>query len=714
MKKIFFTAMACLAVTSIYAQKPAKAFNDPSLSINERIAGLLHQLTLEEKISLLGYNSKAVPRLGISSYNWWNEALHGVARAGNATVFPQAIGMAASFNPDLLSACAAAISTEARAKYNLALQKDAHLQYMGLTFWSPNINIFRDPRWGRGQETYGEDPFLTAAMGTGFVKGIQGNDPLHLKAAACAKHFAVHSGPESERHGFNAVVDEKDLRETYLYAFKKLVDANVEAVMCAYNRVNNEPCCTGNTLLRDILRNEWHFKGHIVTDCGALNDISRNHKTLPDDVQVAAAAIRAGINVDCSDLLQVNVKKAIDRHLLTEGEVDSSLSKSLRTEIKLGFFNDRTSSPYASYGEDSIANAYHRLLAAKMAQQSMVLLKNERNVLPLDKAKFPAIMIVGPNAASLDALLGSYHGVSNKAVNFVEGIVNAVGSGTRVEYDMGCDYKDTSRFGGIWAAGNADVTIAILGLTPVYEGEEGDAFLAEGGADRKSLRLPAAHIAYLKALRKRTKTPLIAVLNSGSAVDISEIAGYADAILLAWYPGEEGGNALADILFGKVSPSGRLPVTFYNSLDDLPAYNDYSMSKRTYRYFTGKVQFPFGYGMSYTAFGYQWVKKPVIVRDSILFSARIKNTGNYDGDEVVQVYVRYPSYPGMPLKELKAFKRVSLKIGDEEVVEFAIPLTELKKWDITKHQWKLYSGDYEIATGGDSSAGRLSATLPVK
>ncbi|HNP43990.1 MAG TPA: glycoside hydrolase family 3 N-terminal domain-containing protein [Panacibacter sp.] len=699
-----------LPAALLFAQNN-QPFRNSRLSVDERVNDLLKQLTLEEMVSLLGYNSKAVPRLGIPAYNWWNEGLHGVARAGNATIFPQAIGMAASFNDVLLTQVASCISTEARAKYNLAEKSGTHLQYMGLTFWSPNINIFRDPRWGRGQETYGEDPFLTATMGTAFVKGIQGEDPLHLKAAACAKHFAVHSGPESLRHGFNAVIDEKDLRETYLYAFKKLVDAKVESVMCAYNRVNNEPCCTGNTLLHDILHTEWGFKGHVVTDCWALSDIYTTHKTLPNSVAVAAAAIKAGVNLDCSNLLQDDVVNAVNQKLLTTQEVDTALAGILRTEIKLGFFDDNQSSFYKSYGADSIANDYHRSLARTMAQQSMVLLKNNKNILPLDKSKYPAIMIVGPNAASLDALIGNYHGVSNNAVNFVEGITNAAGPETRIEYDMGCDYKDTVHFGGIWAAGNANITVAMIGLTPVYEGEEGDAFLAEGGGDRKSLSLPASHIAYMKALRKGTKTPIIAVINAGSAVDVSAIADYADAIILAWYPGEEGGNALADILFGKVSPSGHLPVTFYNDFSDLPPYEDYGMKGRTYRYFTGKTQYPFGFGLSYSNFSYQWMKKPALVKDSLLFSVKINNTGAYNADEVAQLYIHYPAAVNMPLRELKAFKRVYIESKGSAIVSFAIPVAELQKWDDATHSWKLFPGSYQIVAGSNAEDEKLSAVI---
>lgn len=702
-------SLALLISFSSFAQNNTPAFRNAALPMEKRVADLLKQLTLEEKVSLLGYNSKAVSRLGIPAYNWWNEGLHGVARAGNATVFPQAIGMAATFNTALLQECANVISTEARAKYNLTAGKGKAFQYMGLTFWSPNINIFRDPRWGRGQETYGEDPFLTASMGVSFVKGIQGNNPSMLKAAACAKHYAVHSGPEKDRHGFNSVVSEKDLRETYLYAFHKLVDSGVEAVMTAYNAVNGEPVSTNKHLLQDILRGEWKFKGHVVTDCGALNDIYDFHKTLPSGVEVAAAALKTGINLDCSNVLQKDAIKAIEQNLLTEKEVDSALAHLIRTQIKLGFFDNKANTKFASYGVDSVDNAYHRLLARKMAQQSMVLLKNNNNLLPISTKKYPQIMIVGPNAASLDALLANYHGVSTSAVNVVEGITRAVGPGTRIEYDMGCDYKDTTRFGGIWAAGNADITIAVLGLTAVYEGEEGDAFLSENGADRKNLSLPASHIAYLKALRKGTQTPIVVVINAGSAVDVAEIAPYADAVIMAWYPGEEGGNALADIVFGKVSPSGRLPLTFYQSFDDLPDYKSYAMKGRTYRYFDGKVQYPFGFGLSYSSFDYSWKQQPVVKNDQINFSVKIKNTGKMEADEVAQVYIRYPQQDGMPLKELKSFSRISLQPNKESIANFSIPVSELKKWD--NDGWKLFSGEYKLVVGSNSADEKLVAVI---
>ncbi|MFD0764788.1 glycoside hydrolase family 3 C-terminal domain-containing protein [Mucilaginibacter lutimaris] len=672
--------------------------------LDTRVKDLISRLTLEEKISLLGYNSKAVPRLGIPAYNWWNEALHGVARAGEATIFPQAIGMAATFNDDLLKQVSTVISTEARAKYNLSTSMGRRLQYMGLTFWTPNINIFRDPRWGRGQETYGEDPFLTSRMGNAFVKGLQGNDPHYLKASATAKHYAVHSGPEAGRHEFNVTIDEKDLRETYLYSFKYLVDGGVESIMCAYNRVNSEPCCTSNALLKDILINEWKFKGHVVTDCGALDDIYLRHKSQPDQVIVAAEAIKAGVSLDCSTLLQNDVMEAIKRGLLKTGDVDKALSATLRTQFKLGFYDDARLNPYHAYGADSVHNSQHVALARKVAQQSMVLLKNNNNVLPLNKSKYSSYMVVGPNATSYDALIGNYHG-AGKVVNFVEGITAAVGPAARVEYDLGADNRDTTHFGGIWAAGNADVTIAVLGLSPVNEGEEGDAFLAAGGGDKLDINLPASHIAFLKKLRKDVKKPIIAVITAGSDVDIDAIAPYADAVILAWYPGEQGGNALADIIFGDVSPSGRLPVTFYKSLSNLPDYKNYEMKGRTYRYYNGEVQYPFGFGMSYTNFTYTpvgQVKKSYTSADSIHVNVSIKNTGHYNGDEVVQAYIQYPQQDRMPLKELKSFKRVSVAKSSEQTLSINIPIKELQKWDLASHGWKIYPGEYKLVLGSNS------------
>jgi beta-glucosidase len=693
-------------------------FRNPSLPAADRINDLLSRLTLEEKVSLLGYRSKSVDRLSIPAYNWWNEGLHGVARAGEATVFPQAIGMAASFDAPLLRVLAGTISTEARAKYNLSTSAGRHEQYMGLTFWSPNINIFRDPRWGRGQETYGEDPFLTATMGTAYVKGLQGDDPHYLKAAACAKHFAVHSGPEAIRHTFDAIVDEKDLRETYLFAFKRLVDSGVESVMCAYNRVNGEPCCTGPTLLHHILRDEWHFSGHVVTDCGALDDIFERHKVLPGPVETAAAAIKAGVDLDCSDILQQDALRAVEKGLLRRQDVDSALAPLLRTQLKLGFFDNKTDIPFSSFGADSVHNGWHIALARQMAAESIVLLKNEKNILPLRLDSLPSLMVVGPNAFSFDALAGNYHGVSSRMVTFLEGITAATGPAVHLEYDQGCDYRDSIHFGGTWAASNCQATIAVIGLTPVMEGEEGDAFLAPHGGDRTDLSLPVAHIAYIKALRKAIGAkPLIVVVTAGSAVDLSPIIPYADAILLAWYPGEQGGNALADILFGKVSPSGHLPVTFYRSTADLPPYQVYSMKDRTYRYYDGPVQYPFGYGLSYTSFVYNWQQQPksgYTANDTLAFSITVSNTGDRDGDEVTQTYIVYPDRERMPLKELKNISRITIPRHGEKRLSFTIPLQQLQKWDLAAREWKVYPGKYSLVLGSHSRDEKLTADFMIR
>ncbi len=703
-----------MAVLQAGAQTPV--FRNSHAPVEARVSDLLKQLTLEEKISLLGYRSSAVPRLQIPAYNWWNEALHGVARAGQATVFPQAIGMAATFNDSLLREVATVISTEARAKYNLATAANRRIQYMGLTFWSPNINIFRDPRWGRGQETYGEDPFLTASMGAAFIKGLQGNDPRFLKTAAAAKHFAVHSGPEAGRHSFNAKVDEKDLRETYLYAFKKMVDAGVESIMCAYNRLNDEPCCTSNELLRKILREEWHFKGHVVTDCGAIDDIVNFHKLTASNAVAAANAVKAGVNLDCSNILQQHLMDAFRQGLITANDVDSSLAGLLRTQIKLGFFDEASTSPYAGLGAAQVHSPQHVELARKAAQQSMVLLKNDKNLLPLDLKKYSSIMVLGPNAGAMDPMVANYHGMSGNVVTIAEGITQAAGPGIAVQYDQGSDFTDTTRFGGIWAAGESDITIAVIGLTPVYEGEEGDAFLAAHGGDKLSLELPSAHIALLRALRKKNK-PVVVVVTAGSNVNIKAIEPYADAILLAWYPGEQGGTAVADILFGQVSPAGRLPVTFYESLSDLPDYASYDMQGRTYRYYNGRLQYPFGFGLSYTHFDYAWLQQPAALRtqkDTLRFSIHVRNTGLYDGDEVAQVYIEYPNAERMPLKELKAFRRVYVGKGQQREIRFEIPLEELKKWDLKENKWKLYPGGYKINIGSHSADIRLSTAFEVK
>jgi len=690
-------------------------YRNPALSYQERAADLLKQLTLEEKINLLGYRNKAVSRLGIPAYNWWNEALHGVARAGEATVFPQAIGMAATFDDSLLHAVADAISTEARAKYNLSGDENGHRQYYGLTFWSPNINIFRDPRWGRGQETYGEDPYLTGRMGVAFVQGLQGADSQHLKAAACAKHFAVHSGPEKGRGAFDAIVTNKDLRETYLPAFKALVQAGVETVMGAYNRVNGEPCNTSETLI-GILRNEWRFKGHMVTDCGALDNIWRDHKTIPTRLEVAAAAIKSGVNLDCSTLLQDELMEAFKQKLVAEKDVDAALMPLLMTQMKLGFYDDPQKSPYAHYGLDSIRNTYHVTLARKMARESMVLLKNNQ-VLPLVKKDLKGVFVTGPGAFNADVLLANYRGMSSNLVTFAEGISKSAGPSIAVKYEMGCTLEDTVHFGGIGNAGESDVTIAVIGLSPLMEGEEGDAFLSRNAADKLDLSFPTAHVAFLKALRAATKKPIVAVVTGGSALDIAQIEPYADAIIMVWYPGEQGGHALADLIFGDYSPSGKLPVTFYHTVKDLPDYRDYNMAGRTYRYVEKPVLYPFGYGLSYTSFAYTWKREPANAytqQEVLAIDVQVKNRGNYDGDEVIQAYIRYPDAPGMPIRELKQFKRIFIPKGGQQTVHLEIPMADLKKWDEKESAWKLYKGRYELVLGAHAEDVKLSKAFQVR
>lgn len=713
---IKITCYCIASIASVYNCSSQQIFRNSSASVAERTNDLLHTLTLDEKISLLGYQSPAVERLNIASYNWWNEALHGVARNGIATVFPQTIGMAATFNDSLVHAVGDVISTEARAKYNLAVAQNRRAMYMGLTFWTPNINIFRDPRWGRGQETYGEDPFLTATMGSAFVEGLQGDDPKYLKAAACAKHFAVHSGPEAERDSFNSVVSENDLRNTYLYAFHKLVNNGVEAVMCAYNRINGEPCCTSESYLYNILHKEWNFQGHTVTDCGALDDVLGGHKAYATKEETAAEAIKAGVDLECGGILQSDVKAAITKGLLSEKDIDSALARTIHTQIKLGFFDDAKQVPYSTFGADSVHTEKHIELAKQAAEQSMVLLKNN-GVLPLDKSKYISYMVVGSNAADMDAMVGNYHGISNNIVTYAEGIAQGAGLNASVQYDAGCNFTDTIHFGGTWAASLSDITIAVIGLTPLLEGEAGDAFLSSTRGDKATLSLPQSQLIYLKELRKSIKNkPLIAVITAGSDIDISEVSKYADAVLLAWYAGEQAGNALSDILFGKVSPSGRLPVTFYNSLNDLPAYRSYDMKGRTYRYFNGKVQYPFGFGLSYTKFDYSWLQQPqnsYTSKDTIHLSVSIKNTGEYDGDEAVQAYIQYPQQNNLPIEELKAFKKVRIAKGASKNVDLSIPVNELMKWDETHHAFKLYPGKYNVVIGKNADEAILSKTISI-
>src|SRR5690606_30282449 len=552
--------------------------------LDARVKDLIGRLSLEEKVQQMMNTSPAIPRLNIPAYDWWNESLHGVARSGVATVFPQAIGLGATFDEDLIFRVSSAISDEARAMYNAAMEKGYHKRYGGLTFWTPNINIFRDPRWGRGQETYGEDPYLTGLLGTAYVKGLQGNDPVYLKAAACAKHYAVHSGPERLRHEFDAISSAKDLHETYLPAFEALVNAGVEAVMCAYNRTNGEPCCSSNTLLTDILRNKWGFKGHIVSDCGAVADLYTGHKVVGTEAEAAALAVKAGVGLDCGTEYE-SLLDAVKQGLITEEEIDRELATVLRTRFRLGMFDPKGKNPYDRITPEVINSPEHRKLSREAALKSIVMLKNN-GVLPLrnDLANY---FMTGPNAASVEALIGNYYGVNPEMVTIMEGIAAALEPGSQLQYRHGILLDRPNANPIDWTTGNtkiSDANFVVLGITGILEGEEGAAIASPHYGDRLDYNLPQNQIDFLKKICTDNDRPVIAIITGGSPMNLAEAHEFAEAVLLVWYPGQEGGNAVADVIFGKASPSGRLPITFPKSLDQLPAYDDYNMEGRTYRY----------------------------------------------------------------------------------------------------------------------------------
>ena len=671
--------LALLALTlapAAHAQTTS-VFRDPSRPLNARVNDLISQLSLEEKTQQMLDQSPAIARLGIPAYSWWNEALHGVGRSGPATVFPQAIGLGATFDDDLALREATAISDEARAMYNAAVAKNHYVKYGGLTFWTPNINIFRDPRWGRGQETYGEDPTLTSRMGVAFVRGLQGPDPRYLKVAACAKHYAVHSGPEKLRHEFNAVASPQDLRETYLPAFKALVqEAHVEAVMCAYNSTNGEPCCGNTFLLQDVLRKEWGFRGHVVSDCGALDDLYEGHKVVKTKTEAAALALQRGVDLNCGDTY-TKLPDAVHQGLLKETQVDSALAILLRTRFRLGLFDGQNATPYDQLTPAVINSAAHRALAREVAVKSMVLLKNN-GVLPLrnDLGKY---YVTGPNATSVEALLGNYYGVNAQMSTVLEGVVGAVQAGSQVEYKPGI-LLDRQNINPIdWTTGDAKASnaiIVVMGITGLLEGEEGESIASAHAGDRLDYNLPQNQIDFLKKLRQGSKTPIIAVVTGGSPMNLAEVHELSDAVLLTWYPGEEGGNAVADLLFGKASPSGKLPITFPKSFDQLPAYESYGMSGRTYRYLAVEPQYPFGFGLSYGKFDYSALTLPKTAARNkpVEVSAKVSNTGKMESEEVVQLYLTHVPKKGAqtPFYALKSFKRIRLAPGASTTVKFTL------------------------------------------
>jgi beta-glucosidase len=697
------------------ANRESPVFSDPTRRVEERVDDLLARMTIDEKISQMGTEAAAIGRLGIPAYNWWNEAGHGVARAGIATVFPQVIGMAATWNADLISQMGAVVSDEGRAKHHEAVRSGGSGLYGGLTFFCPNINIFRDPRWGRGQETYGEDPYLTSRMAVSYIRALQGDDPRYLKTVATAKHFAAHSGPDAERHSFDAVVSQRDLRMTYLPAFRACItEAKAYSIMGAYNRVNGEACCASPTLLGKILRDEWRFDGYVVADCGAVDDVYSGHGLASSPEAAAAMAVKAGCDLECGCTYDIacdynRLKAALGQGLLTEDDIDRSVRRLLMARFRLGMFDPDSLVSYAQIPASVVDSAPHRELALEVARQSLVLLKNENGLLPLDRGNLRSIAVIGPNAGDTLVLTGNYMGTPSAPVSVLAGISALVGSGTKVNYARGCDILDPSRAGfdeAVKAAQSSDVVVAVVGLSQQVEGEVGQ---QEGNppgvtslGDRDGLDLPGVQGDLLEAVHATGK-PVVVVLTNGSAVSVNWAAASVPAILEAWYPGQAGGVAVAEALFGLTNPGGRLPVTFYRSVSDLPAFDDYSMAKRTYRYFTGQPLYRFGFGLSYTTFGYGNLRiSPATPRsgDAVTVSAEIRNTGQVGGDEVVQLYLKdvQASLP-VPQVQLAGFTRIRLAPGEKRTVQFTLTAEQMSLAD-EAGKWVLEPGDFRVWVGG--------------
>lgn len=644
-------------------------YKNITLSAQERAEDIVSKMTVEEKVGQLSHSASAVERLGVSKYNWWNESLHGVARAGTATMFPQAIGLAALFDDSMIKRVADICSTEARAKYNQSKKNNDYGIYKGLTIWSPNINIFRDPRWGRGQETYGECPFLTSRLGIAFVEGLQGNKEV-LKTSACAKHFACHSGPEGIRHEFDAKVNDKDMNETYLPAFEALVkEANVESVMGAYNRVNGEPACASEFLTGKLA--QWNFKGHFVSDCWAIRDFHTKHMITNSPEESAAMALKLGCDCNCGDTYEY-LLSAIKAGLVTEDYATDSAIRLMRTRVKLGMFDETCE--YDSIGYDMVSCDAHKNFSLECAEKSMVLLKNN-GLLPIDRSKIKSIGVIGPNAASLDALRGNYYGTCDEYQTFLDGIRASYDG--RIYYSEGSHlYKETiqplgepgdSYAEAITVATHSDIIVLCVGLDASIEGEEGDTGNAFAAGDKNDLYLPRSQRTLVEKVLA-LKKPTVIVIASGSA--LNPLGEKADAIIQAWYPGQLGGKALAKILFGEVSPSGKLPVTFYETSDLLPDFTDYSMKNRTYRYLENNVLYPFGYGLTYSKV---ICKKLDYDIASNIATVQLENIGNYDTDEVLQLYIHDgESKWAVPNYKLCGFKRVHLVKGESLEIKLAL------------------------------------------
>ncbi|HEU5397241.1 MAG TPA: glycoside hydrolase family 3 C-terminal domain-containing protein, partial [Verrucomicrobiae bacterium] len=707
-------------------------WRDPSQPLSARENDLIRRMSLAEKVAQLQNGAPAIRRLGLPAYNYWSEALHGVAANGDATVFPQAIGAAATWDPVLLHQEAHVIGIEGRAKFNdYASKHDGDAKWFGgLTFWSPNINIFRDPRWGRGQETYGEDPFLSGTMGVAFIQGLQGDDPKYMLAMACAKHFAVHSGPEPERHRFDAEPPQRDLYETYLPQFEMAVkEGHVGGVMGAYNSLFGVPCCASRFLLADLLRKQWGFDGYVVSDCDAIHNIwnPTDHHYVKTPEEAAAVAVKAGCNLCCGGDYNALVR-AVQAGLISEKDIDGALDHVLWTRFRLGLFDPPQDCPYSKITLADNDTPAHAALALKVAEESMVLLKNQ-GVLPLDRAKLRRIAVIGPNADSVSMLHGNYNGTASHPITILNGIKELAGPGIAVTYAAGCPLAlkvDGSNQPGqqamdqaIAEARAADVVIFVGGISAQLEGEEmsrDNAFVGFAGGDRTKIELPAVQTDLLKALAATGK-PVILVNCSGSPMAMPWETKHLPAILQAWYPGEQGGRAVAEILFGQVNPSGHLPLTFYASTADLPAFTDYSMSNRTYRYFNGRPEFAFGHGLSYTRFKFgngKLASKKISAADTAEISFQVKNTGRRDGDEVAQVYYRHVHSDELqPKLGLCGFARVHLKAGESRRITIDVPVERLRCWDTGKEQYVVEPGDYEFQVGAAADDLRLKLSMTV-
>lgn len=718
------------AASKIPVVNGPELWKDSTQPVDVRVQDLISRLSLAEKVHQIRNDTPAISRLGIPAYDFWSEALHGVARNGIATVFPQAIGMAATWDTALIHQEGDVISTEGRAKHNeyVRTHNGNSANCSGLTFWSPNINIFRDPRWGRGQETYGEDTFLTSRIGVAFIKGLQGEDTNYVKAMACAKHFAVHSGPESKRHRFDAEPPERDFYETYLPHFEAAVrEGHVDGFMGAYNSVFGKPACASDLLLTDLLRKQWGFTGYIVSDCGAIEDIDAHHKYVATPEAAAAAAVKAGCDICCGGDFNA-LLKAVRNGLITEPEINGALAYALKARFQLGLFDPADKVPFANIPMSENDTPEHQELALRAARESVVLLKNN-GLLPLDRNRIKRIAVIGANADSTSMLLGNYNGDPSHPISILDGIRTVAGTNIEVTFQTGCPLAVTKdgtnrpseqmQSDALTAAQNADVVIYVGGISPEFEGEEfGGVSRYDGftGGDRSRIELPPVQESLIQSL-VATGKPVVFVNCSGSAVAMPWEASHLPAILQAWYPGEQGGRAVAEVLFGDVNPAGRLPVTFYRSTTDLPDFEDYGMSNRTYRYFNGKPLFAFGHGLSYTRFHYSsgMIDTPRFNASAIVkVSFDVNNSGKWDGDEVAQVYFRHiHSAVPQPKLALCGFARVHLTQGGTTHITIDIPAERFRYWDTTQKQYVVESGDYELLIGAASDDIRLHVPFKV-